>query len=300
MKSANQELNSIFSVAEEMKKDNGEDCFYFDVIDDNFIIASLDGCGGSGSKKYENYSGKTGAYIASRAVCGGIKSWFCESNKDSELPKYIHEALSVCKKYADKAGRIMGSLGKAFPTTASVITGKMNGSNVEVTCYWAGDSRCYMLDANGLHQLTTDDLDGQDAMSNLSNDGVMTNVINASTSFEIHNKKLSFDFPCILLTATDGCFGYLNSPMEFEYLLTDSLIKAKNLHEWKITLNERMHDVTGDDYTLSVAICGFNDFGEVQDNYAKRNAYVADTYINKTTDVNAMWDIYKKEYSTYL
>ena len=73
MKKANQELNSIFSVAEEMKKNNGEDCFYFDVIDDNFIIASLDGCGGSGAKKYENYSGKTGAYIASRAVCGGIK-----------------------------------------------------------------------------------------------------------------------------------------------------------------------------------------------------------------------------------
>ena len=67
----------------------------------------------------------------------------------------------------------MGSLGKAFPTTASVITGKTNGNKVDVTCYWAGDSRCYMLDANGLHQLTADDLDGQDAMSNLSNDGVM-------------------------------------------------------------------------------------------------------------------------------
>ena len=34
--------------------------------------------------------------------------------------------------------------------------------------------------------------------------------------------------------------------------------------------------------------------------YAKRNAYVSDTYINQTTDVNAMWEIYKKEYSTYL
>ena len=62
----------------------------------------------------------------------------------------------------------------------------------------------------------------------------------------------------------------------------------------------RSYDVTGDDYTLSVAICGFNDFGEIQGNYAKRNAYVADTYINQTTDVNAMWEIYKKEYSTYL
>ena len=229
MKKANQELNSIFSVAEEMVKNNGEDCFYYDVIDNNFIIAALDGCGGSGSKKYENYSGKTGAYIASRAVCGGVRTWFCESNEESKLPNYIQEALSVCKKYADKTGRIMGSLGKAFPTTTAIITGKLISNGIDANWYWAGDSRCYMLDYNGLHQLTTDDLDGQDAMSNLSNDGVMTNVINASTSFEVHNKKLSFDSPCILLTATDGCFGYLNSPMEFEYLLTDSLIKAKNL-----------------------------------------------------------------------
>lgn len=300
MKKANRELNSIFSVAEEMKKDNGEDCFYFDVIEDDFIIASFDGCGGSGSKKYENYSGKTGAYIASRAVCGGIKSWFCESGKDNEISEYIHEALSVCKQYADKAGRIMGSLGKAFPTTAAIITGQISENKVDTTCYWAGDSRCYMLDADGLHQLTADDLDGQDAMSNLSNDGVMTNVINASTSFEVHNKKISFNSPCILLTATDGCFGYLNSPMEFEYLLSDSLIKAKNLHEWKVALNERMHNVTGDDYTLCVAICGFTDFEDIKKSFVKRNEYITEKYMNSQNDVNDMWNIYKKGYSIYL
>lgn len=300
MKKANRELNSIFSVAEEMKKNNGEDCFYFDVIDDDFIIASFDGCGGSGSKKYENYSGKTGAYIASRAVCGGIKSWFCESGKDNEISEYIHEALSVCKQYADKAGRIMGSLGKAFPTTAAIITGQIGENKVDTTCYWAGDSRCYMLDADGLHQLTADDLDGQDAMSNLSNDGVMTNVINASTSFEVHNKKISFNSPCILLTATDGCFGYLNSPMEFEYLLTDSLIKAKNLHEWKVALNERMHNVTGDDYTLCVAICGFTDFEDIKKSFVKRNEYIIEKYMNSQNDVNAMWNLYKEDYSAYL
>lgn len=300
MKKANRELNSIFSVAEEMKKDNGEDCFYFDVIEDDFIIASFDGCGGSGSKKYENYSGKTGAYIASRAVCGGIKSWFCESGKDNEISEYIHEALSVCKQYADKAGRIMGSLGKAFPTTAAIITGQIGENKVDTTCYWAGDSRCYMLDADGLHQLTVDDLDGQDAMSNLSNDGVMTNVINASTSFEVHNKKISFNSPCILLTATDGCFGYLNSPMEFEHLLIDSLVKSKNMTEWKIALNERMHNVTGDDYTLCVAICGFTDFEDIKKSFVERNKYITEKYMNSQNDVNDMWDIYKKDYSVYL
>lgn len=300
MTKANKELNSIFSVAEEMIENNGEDCFYYDVLGDDFIIAAFDGCGGSGAKKYANYSGKSGAYIASRAVCGGVATWFYRSNEESELINYIRDALSVCQKYADKTGRIVGSLGKAFPTTSAIITGQIDENKVNVNCYWAGDSRCYMLDAKGLHQLTADDLDGQDAMSNLTNDGVMTNAINASTSFEVHNKKISFNSPCILLTATDGCFGYLNSPMMFEHLLIDSLVKSKNVTEWKTALNERMRKVTGDDYTLCVAVYGFNDFENVKKSFVQRNKHITERYMNSQNDVNDMWEIYKKEYSVYL
>jgi len=302
MKKTGQELNSIFSVAEEMVKNNGEDCYFYGVNDDDFIIASFDGCGGSGSKKYENYSGKTGAYIASRAVCGGVETWFKESNKSVELPDYIQKSLSVCKDYADKAGRIMGSLGKAFPTTASIITGNTGKSKdlLSISCFWAGDSRCYMLDDEGLHQLTTDDLDGQDAMSNLTNDGVMTNVINASTPFEIHFKEVVIDHPCILLTATDGCFGYLNSPMEFEHLLIDTLVDSKSIIQWRILLNDRMHQVSGDDYTLCVAACGYKNFENMRSSFNNRKQYITDMYINNSEDVNALWEVYKNDCSKYL
>lgn len=300
MKKAKQELSAIFSVAEEMVKNNGEDSFCYDVIDNDFIIAALDGCGGSGSKKYENYSGKTGAYVASRAVCGGIREWFRQSNNDEELVGYIQKSLAILKENGDKSGRIMGSLGKAFPTTAAVITGSFGQGKLTATCFWAGDSRCYMLDSDGLHQLSEDDLEGQDAMSNLSNDGVMTNVINASTEFGIHSKRIIIDQPCILITATDGCFGYLNSPMEFEYLLTDSLMKSKNPLGWKMALNYRMNKVTGDDYTLCVAVCGFDDFKSIQDGFAERNRIVEEKYINSENDINKLWNIYEKEYSKYL
>ncbi len=301
MKKANQSLNSIFTIAEEMKPNNGEDAFYFEAVGNRFVVASFDGCGGSGSKKYANYSGKTGAYIASRAVCGGVKSWFNNSGKDGEMAEYINKALDVCKQYADRGGRIMGSLGKAFPTTAAVIAGQADHGKVEATCYWAGDSRCYMLDEAGLHQLTVDDLDGQDAMSNLSNDGVMTNVINATSPFDIHVNKLKIDHPCILFTATDGCFGYLNSPMEFEYLITSSLVDAKNITQWKILMNEKMNAIAGDDYTLTVAVCGFEDkFESIRSTYVQRNSFLENEYINSQRDVNELWEAYKKDYSMYL
>ena len=300
MKKNNNSLNAVFSVAGEMKTNNGEDSYLFDVAGNEFIIAAFDGLGGAGAKRYMNYSEKTGAYIASRAVCGGVMSWFQHSRKDKEFENYISDVLNICSKYADPAGRIMGSLGKSFPTTAAVVKGSLGGDGVNVTCYWAGDSRCYLIDANGLHQLTEDDLDGQDAMSNLSNDGVMTNTISASSPYVIHRKELNVSYPCILLTATDGCFGYLRSPMEFENLLTDSLVNSKNLKQWQQEIENRILAVTGDDYTLCVAVCGFNDYESIVEYIKNRNSYVFEKYVKCVTEPAILWEQYKKNYSKYL
>ena len=297
MKKANQQLNSLFCVAKEMIPGHGEDCYYYEAEGNDFIVASFDGCGGSGSKKYENYSGQTGAFVASRAVCGGVKGWFDESREDEEMLDYIGRALEICNSYADKSGRIMGSLGKAFPTTAAIVYGELSRNGVAATCFWAGDSRCYLLDAEGLHQLTEDDLDGQDAMSNLLNDGVMTNVISASSPFELHSKSINLNYPCILLTATDGCFGYLKSPMEFEYLLLDTLVKSKSITEWRMAMYDKMQSVAGDDFTLCVAVCGYKDFNDIKKRFAKRYAYLVGTYIDSDEDVLALWEMYKENYS---
>jgi len=300
MKNPKMELNSVFSVADEMKPGNGEDCLYYEASKNNFIIAAFDGLGGAGSRKYANYSGKTGAYISSRAVCGAVKSWYNESNTPEDLSAYLHKALTTCEKYADKTGRILGSLGKSFPTTVAMLTGSIAKNLLDITCYWAGDSRCYMLDSDGLHQLTEDDLDDEDAMSNLTNDGIMTNVVSASSEFDIHIKKLSITKPCILVSCTDGCFGYLHSPMEFEFLLTNSLTKAESIYEWKVKLNEIFQEIAGDDYTLCVAICGFKDFNSIKKYFISRNVEIYTKYIDTDTDPNTLWDEYKPNYSIYL
>jgi len=300
MKKTDLKLNTIFAVAEEMIKNNGEDSYYFSARESDLIVASFDGCGGSGAKKYNNYSGKTGAFIASRAVCGAVKDWYEDSKADSEIVDYITRGLQICTNFADPAGRILGSLGKSFPTTAAITKAFAQGDKLNVTCLWAGDSRCYMLNSMGLHQLSVDDLDTVDAMSNLTDDGVMTNVINASTPFEIRCKKYLFDKPCILLTATDGCFGYLTSPMAFEYLLTNSLINSSNISEWKKSINESIGEVAGDDYTLCVAVCGYESFNGLKAAFAERNAFVGKEYLAPEKDPRMLWEYYKKEYNKYL
>ena len=71
--------------------------------------------------------------------------------------------------------------------------------------------------------------------------------------------------------------------------------------EYREALNEEVKRYRK--FVVTTAVMGKEvnkPFADALRNYAKRNAYVADTYINQTTDVNAMWEIYKKEYSTYL
>ena len=60
----------------EARENLGEDNWCYHFCENMGILGVFDGCGGSGSKKYENFSGKTGAYVASRIVAGGLEIWF--------------------------------------------------------------------------------------------------------------------------------------------------------------------------------------------------------------------------------
>ncbi len=295
-------LNSIFCVAGEMIPENGEDtyAYRYSDISGNSLVSVFDGCGGIGSKRYANYSGKTGAFVASRAVCGGVCAWFENDQSSPEkLPEYIQRSLAVCSGFADKTGRLIGSLGKSFPTTAAIIYSEPKSAQIDSTCFWAGDSRCYMLDTEGLHQLSDDDIDGEDALSNISGDGVLKNVICASAPFEIHSKRLSFNSPCLLICATDGCFGYLKSPMEFEQFLTGTMLSVKSISEWKTFLENSFRKFAGDDFTLCVAAYGFKSFEDMQNHFKARNAFVHTNYIVPETDLVEKWNLYKKDYYLY-
>ncbi len=294
------ELNAIFSVNGEMVKDNGEDSFCFATDKDNSIVGVFDGCGGAGAKKYGRYSLKSGAYIASRAVCGSVKCWFDEEC-DKPVREYLEKAMDMCSKFADNKSRLVGSLGgKSFPTTAAFMKNTVTEKGVEVTCYWAGDSRCYMIDEDGLHQLSCDDLEGEDAYSNIKNDGVLTNAITAEKDFILHEKKFIFDKPCILFSATDGCFGYLDSPMDFEYLILQNLIFAKSISEWKSKLKKEFAQSAGDDYTFVAAVFGLDSFQKVRTHFSKRRDFVYRNYIEQKEETEKKWEEYKESYNKYL
>lgn len=297
----------LFHFCEEKKKGNGEDAFVFSMQEQAVLVGVLDGCGGSGAAKYPALRSKTGAFLASRAAAAAYLDWFSELRPGEEdelqpLKERILEYLGRVEKHgASEESKLMGRMSKKLPTTAASAVCTPGRGCMNVHLQWAGDSRVYLLDADGLAQLTQDDLGGLDAMQNLREDAALTNVISLTKDFTLHRAKISMGRPGLLFAATDGCFGYLSTPMEFEYLLLKTLQEARNVDEWEKKLVEFIGQVAGDDYTISGLAVGFGSLENLKQQLAPRTNLVYRTYIHGLPECSReeklqLWEHYKTGY----
>ena len=291
----------------------GEDCYSysFDSTDVGYI-AVFDGCGGMGSKQYPKANNKTGARIASRAAACitdelNVEKLFTFDGSDSNtLQARLKEAFQRIKYADDSDGAALmgGDLFKSLPTTAAIAVIKNNDNSRMVCEYlWAGDSRGYFLDADGLCQVTKDDLKTEeDAFSNIRSDGRMSNVIHADGDFRINSEALILDKPIMIIASTDGAFDYFSSPMEFEYVILSTLLESDSAEKWEARLSEAISPITGDDFSLCAALFGFTSFGDCKKYYRERFDYLTNKYISRITEdttekeLRSLWSSYKLSY----
>ena len=153
----------------------------------------------------------------------------------------------------DETGfQIKGSSVRTLPSTAAVaLIQHGNEGSMFVTAIWAGDSRVYIMDSMGLAQLTVDDTTVTDPMINIYEDGILKNILCSDKPVKLHTKTIKMDEPFIVFSATDGCFGYLSTPMEFEGVLLETLLKTKCVADWENELAGSIGAVAGDDHTFS-------------------------------------------------
>jgi serine/threonine protein phosphatase PrpC len=257
------------------------------------LVAVFDGMGGAGGTVYDTPDGqRSGAYLASRIARDVVEQrmlnllvpdWNLNGEAAAaDLQRSVQRALQerLADLKAPKSG-LRSRLLRALPTTMVVLALQRihrDGSTWLCHVFWAGDSRGYVLEPGGARQLTTDDLrDPGDAMANLRHDSVVSNAMSADTEFHVSYRRVELEAPFVLVCATDGCFGYVPTPMHFEQLLLDPLMAAPNVTAWSSAVQSRIAAVTGDDAAMSVMAVGA-DFRELKDLYADRVAELEREY----------------------
>lgn len=288
-------INLQFMVEKSIGKGEDSEPILF-TTESSAITGVFDGMGGSGASLCDSEYGKghTKAYVASRIIREAIdKHINCKETKiDERILKEIcvTRLNSEIQKFPTEKSLLRSKIVREYPTTFTLIVAKEDDRQTIIDSYWAGDSRNYLWTKDGFYQISKDDLEnGNDPLDNLSNDSALSNCVCADKDFTIHYKEIIIGKqPYVIISATDGCFGYLKTPMHFEQLLASSLFSSKTLEDWEKKLKDTLQKISGDDFSLSLIARGFLDFQELSKNLGKKsNKYAGriDSFQNQIDDI---------------
>lgn len=274
----------------ERRAGKGEDAqptFVFDPVSGKGLLATYDGTGGSGAAPAQigaDGEDVSGAFVAGRLARRVTEAWFAgvlaAPSSDAAPDMALHDELAV--RFAHEAtlgtqssAKFAGSLRRELPTTLAATRFRVGGATVSAAAIWAGDSRCHvLLPDSGLQQLTVDDTSIHDALEAITTDAPMTNLVSADRSFQLGHRTFEFATPVVLVSSTDGCFGYVATPAHFEYLLLEALQSATTADEWAARMLAQLENFTGDDASLVLVAVGWRDLDEVKRAFADRTAHL--------------------------
>lgn len=267
-----------FSFCKDKIEESGEDAVPFLSAQKNKtgLISVFDGLGGSGSTKYQDETRtRTGAWLASRESNEALKKFY-----NRQTPTFVVTADLVMQLKQELVQHLETKFGavhavesalqsrmlKVFPTTIASVFYTATSQHCTVDVVWAGDSRIYCLTAHGLQQLTRDDVEPSNSTSlvTMMRDAPITNCVQARAPFTLHHHQYTLSLPCFLFAMTDGCYGYVESPMHLEYRLLNALCNSSTIGEWGDSVNNMLQTVAQDDYSMGTVCLGWNTFADVR------------------------------------
>lgn len=297
--------------------DRGEDAFAYDFSrGDVHTQAVFDGCGGAGAWRYPEFHNATGAFVAAQSVSKYFLRWSKGLSTAS-----LENSQSVAEDFRQMASRqlihlkdtcapmgVSGTLVKSFPCTASIAFMTMTDrGTISLTALNAGDSRVYFLTPDrGLVQLTSDDSRGKpDPLQSLRDSAPLSNLLNADKPFTVDARHIELSLPCAILCVTDGAFGYLRSPMDFEYLLLRCIDQSTTVQQFETDLTNTIKEVTGDDSTLIMSFYGWDSCKRIQADLKGRLKYIqslvkrmdaaGDNFSETQSVIAQLWADYKRD-----
>ncbi|MGW3208824.1 serine/threonine protein phosphatase [Streptomyces sp. NPDC001135] len=257
---------------------------------DQGMLAVFDGSGGAGAAPVWQASdgeSRTGAWVGARVARLATDHWFHDVAAEGEpaTPETLRTYLQFFLRYApQRRSKISGTMRRQLPTTLAAVHYRLvRGSSepeLELRSLWAGDSRAYVLRPDaGLQVLTRDHTRESDALELLRTDPPMTNLVCADRDFEIAGQRLFHPFPCVLVAATDGFFGYVHTPADFENLLLSTLHDAGTVEEWADLVRRAVQACTADDASLALVALGYHGFQDLRERFTTRLEELTERYV---------------------
>ena len=248
---------------------------------------------------------KTSGYFASRFVTAIVLYEFKHGNTFDR--KEIFEKVRSAKTEEEKNGivkEVAKDLAKVIETGLKIIARNVNleietkmagtyllpstlittlidetENGVDAIYLWAGDSRSYVWDKNGLGQITEDHEKGE----------VMTNLISLSKDFVIESRIVSFEKPCMLFNASDGCYKctMFASPFDLEYIFNDAIVKNDSFDNAMLSLYAmyKDHGKHDDSNTLALTTFGYDSYEDVQKAVMARMEDINENIVGKLPDI---------------
>jgi hypothetical protein len=186
---------------------------------------------------------------------------------------------------------------------------------VKIRVLWAGDSRCYQFTPQGgLQQLSVDDTKIPDAFDSLTEDPPLENLVCSDRPVKVNSYDLQSKKPVVIISASDGCFGYWPTPPMFEAEVLRTLVTSTSATEWADQLLKVINEVARDDVSFSIAAIGFESFEDMKAQFSSRAEHLRANYYQPFVDLTtnspsreeydefrrAAWQRYKPSYEAML
>ena len=216
---------------------------------------------------------RTSAFWASRIVIPRFVYYWKKEGHDIEKARaFVIQGMEKVAKELHLVKSEQSDKGLLPTTFVAISIEKEEKDKISFDVYWAGDSRAYYFNPNGMRLLSKDNEDASGSITNLF-------VIKEGMNPKIFSKHYELPKPCALLVCSDGLFDICNN-IQFEGNFL-ALIEDKNinsLQEFSEALAAWYRPRKSDDCTLSMKVFGYGSFREMKYAYKDRCEFVFDLF----------------------
>ncbi len=258
-----QAADFFFTLREEKAPDQGESSYVYALNEGGALLGVFDGRSRPGAATYEKLKNKSEGYLAARAASAAYLDWFehlspGQEGSARELKPRLRQFLHLCDSWKERGGKEEGA---RLASTAAVALARPARGRIDLQLQWAGDSRIFLLDGDGLARLTEDDVPG--------------NLLCLGREFKLHSARLSMARPCLLFAANASFCRSRETEMELEYLLLSSLQRADSVKSWEPAVTAEL----GSGACLTGMALGFGSFDNLKKQTAARAGELYRSYI---------------------